>query len=123
MKKVMTMAAIIAAAMVSAKDGNFSKTHNILFNECTNINITLKSSMKISRFNIYDILLKDLQLCTIGVTFYDINGNITGFKAYSAFRSSEASCTAFQQSIISELIKQGYRISTGFGLPQSYSLE
>lgn len=59
---------------------------------------------------------KPLDLCGIGVTFYDSSGLAVGFKFHSSEQPTLSSCQNYQQSVIANYIRKGY-IITGPALP------
>jgi hypothetical protein len=64
--------------------------------------------------------LKPTELCGVSVTFYDEYGYVTGWKFYSAEKSSFGDCLVYQGSVIGYLRSKGYRVEM---TKQNYSLQ
>ncbi len=86
MKKIILMAALGVAGLVSAKGAVESKT--------------VKGKKATVAF----------QLCGVTVTFYNSMGQITGQQMYTSDQPNLTSCMAYQSGVIANLRAQGYRV-------------
>jgi hypothetical protein len=86
MKKLLVVATIAVAGLVSAKGAVETKAST-----------SKKATVA-------------FQLCGVTVTFYNSTGQITGQQMYTSDQPNLTSCMAYQSGVIANLRAQGYRV-------------
>lgn len=90
MKILLLVAAFGVAGLVSAKS------------TITKENVKKKTEVKTKKI---------FELCAVSVTYYDSDGNVTGFNMFTSDQSSLLNCQMWQDLVKYRLTKQGFTLT------------